>query len=761
MSSRTWPLAKDTSLSTGVFDGGNGNEQHAPIGLWSGYVFRYLAQYAVDTSGMASISSATLHIRATTQVHVAFGSSPTVLCQRLIASWVGSGGSEGVWSSSANPKGSTPPAATSTGESTTNMTETENAWDTIDVTAHARAWLAGSPNYGLRFRANSEASGADTWEAYAQASLYDSYITVVFDPITVANPPNATPVKPLTGDIVDMSFPAGFGYGSPRTTLYWSFSDPDSGQAQSAYQVRIYNDSGGVPGSLFHDTGKLPGAVHQLEPGVTFVEGAFYHWQVMVWDSTDLPSAWSDEQRFQTRWGMAEYIIDLGATPAAWSLAVLETTGTVAVEYNSTTDTADPGAGLGTWEADLALVTKRRYLRYRVWLLPNNAITPSLDSISFNYNVSANPDPDGWTLNGDIEIDRATLVYGTQSLRSFDGGWAYQLVSVVPNKVYQFSAHFKQEAFGSGAYAALVDAPGGTPLAQLNASPSELDWGLVFGEWNSGTRNQVYVQVGTDANGLTAWFDALFLEAATVPTAWKPAQVSASVTVDAQGMKVDAELGGVFRLKGSGGGSRDTVELGTSGLIFGGDTELLSPSAGLLTVDGVPIGGFGSAFPSSPSSDDRFYRTDLAMEFFWTGSRWLSTDQYDLDIPVSPSFGASWPFAATATAGMRAAIPALKGGSDIWLVDAVTRFFVNSGGTALGASHKWVATISKADSANSLTTIATVTIDSGASATWRSDGESINALLGANFEFQVTWTKTGTPGTLVPHIVITYRVVAT
>lgn len=40
---------------------------------------------------------------------------------------------------------------------------------------------------------------------------------------------------------------------------------------------------------------------------------------------------------------------------------------------------------------------------------------------------------------------------------------------------------------------------------------------------------------------------------------------------------------------------------------------------------GVPS---GTAFPSSPATDDLFYRTDRRVEYFWDGTRWLSTTLY-------------------------------------------------------------------------------------------------------------------------------------
>jgi hypothetical protein len=52
--------------------------------------------------------------------------------------------------------------------------------------------------------------------------------------------------------------------------------------------------------------------------------------------------------------------------------------------------------------------------------------------------------------------------------------------------------------------------------------------------------------------------------------------------VGGAGVVLDASLGAVFRLRGTAGGARDTVEVGANGLLFGGDAEVSSPNAGSL-----------------------------------------------------------------------------------------------------------------------------------------------------------------------------------
>lgn len=59
------------------------------------------------------------------------------------------------------------------------------------------------------------------------------------------------------------------------------------------------------------------------------------------------------------------------------------------------------------------------------------------------------------------------------------------------------------------------------------------------------------------------------------------------------------------------------------------------PSSGY----GIPLRGGdyaeGNSFPLSPTTGQKFYRTDLHMLAFWDGARWLSDTEYSSDITMS------------------------------------------------------------------------------------------------------------------------------
>lgn len=58
------------------------------------------------------------------------------------------------------------------------------------------------------------------------------------------------------------------------------------------------------------------------------------------------------------------------------------------------------------------------------------------------------------------------------------------------------------------------------------------------------------------------------------------------------------------------------------------DTTISRAAAGVVSIQGHRLAGAGTSFPSVKSTNDVFYRTDLRMEFFWDGSRWLSTTAF-------------------------------------------------------------------------------------------------------------------------------------
>ena len=201
----------------------------------------------------------------------------------------------------------------------------------------------------------------------------------------------------------------------------------------------------------------------------------------------------------------------------------------------------------------------------------------------------------------------------------------------------------------------------------------------------------------------------------------------------------------------------------------GADTaaRLAKGAAGayLSTYNGVVAWNGGTAFPASPATGDRFWRSDINAEFRFDGTRWLSATLHHIITHVHNISATAIYAAPSTTLGsiMQAPVPWTSGGSDIYLTQIVTKFLV-SGGTALDASNKWVVTFNKRPTGNTNTLISTITIDAGSSNVWREDNQSIAALVNngtTHYIFAWVPTITGTPGALFAYFDLAYRIVAT
>jgi hypothetical protein len=166
----------------------------------------------------------------------------------------------------------------------------------------------------------------------------------------------------------------------------------------------------------------------------------------------------------------------------------------------------------------------------------------------------------------------------------------------------------------------------------------------------------------------------------------------------------------------------------------------------------------GTAFPGSPATDDHFWRSDLDMEFFYDGTRWLSTQLLSITIPVY-SASVVGPVGSTLANAFRCSGPSLMGGSNIWLETFAVGYNLVAG-TGPDASNKWTLTLGVYPAA---TTAASVVIDSGAEGVWTQEETAVDALLGdGRSMWVVDITKTGSPGSIYtwsPNV--TYRIVAT
>jgi hypothetical protein len=182
-------------------------------------------------------------------------------------------------------------------------------------------------------------------------------------------------------------------------------------------------------------------------------------------------------------------------------------------------------------------------------------------------------------------------------------------------------------------------------------------------------------------------------------------------------------------------------------------------SDGSLEKSSLTIGsnlvGAGSSFPSSPSSGDRFYRTDLASEFAWNGTvgRWLSTTIFETNF-----VGVNMPAASAHT--YWAPTP-FSNYNEIYILHCSFSIFIS---TTNNGSNYWKYDFYTVDAGGA----GTVLLAGGGNSSglganqWIRGNYAVGALkTNAVDVFQFTLTTTGTPGALYAPAKILWQVART
>lgn len=409
---------------------------------------------------------------------------------------------------------------------------------------------------------------------------------------------NALPVATLTSNtgnhLAKVVYTAGSGWATPRLVVSWTYSDAESA-TQAGYEVFIKNDS---DGTTWHDIVAEPSSDTSLIVPYDLTRGNKYRVKVAVKDDMEWGD-YSTEHIVKAEWGLSTHTADLTSVPTAWSLASMNVSkdaskNDVVVEYNSADDAG--GTNLGAWKATLGEVTKRQFIRYRVWMYTwgGSAASPSFDDITFSY-TTATIVPDDWTLGTGCIIETGDRVFGTQclSITGSAGAFreAYQTLACEQNSDYIIQARIKTTADPSKVGLQVRDTSGFSYLiSDTRATYSGSQWYTVVSEpFNSGSFSQLRVACFADDTTAIALFDAIKLEKATVASPWTPAFLSPSTVLDGGGVVIDGAAspnGGVFRLRGAAGTDADVVDLTDHGLTFGGDVEVSSDGAGELQIAG-------------------------------------------------------------------------------------------------------------------------------------------------------------------------------
>lgn len=267
------------------------------------------------------------------------------------------------------------------------------------------------------------------------------------------------------------------------------------------------------------------------------------------------------------------------------------------------------------------------------------------------------------------------------------------------------------------------------------------------------------------ANIETIEIDTLnFAEGAAPAT---PSAASVVVYSKADGLMYSKDDAGVETLMSSGAASgavaTDAIWDAAGDLAVGSGANtaarLAAGAAGgvLAMGNSAVIWNAGTSFPASKATNDRYWRTDLDLEFYWDGTQWLSTTLYREPIvmpdtgtitnalTVNSSIGRFTPWAAT---------------FDLWLVAMYTTTFVS---TTNNGTNFWTIALKKyqSDFATNVTAASRSTSADAASTVIKAE-TAIGALwVPATYPIgQIEATKTLTPGSLsAPAVALSYRLV--
>ncbi|WAH38623.1 sialidase family protein [Alicyclobacillus dauci] len=152
------------------------------------------------------------------------------------------------------------------------------------------AWTALS---GLPRTSNSNADPNALWSQFSMNSadairyIYNDSTSIQYSYVSLNSPPNAPTLNPVS------NFDA-----MTAKNLTWQFSDPNSNDSQSAYQLQVVDVSSG---STVVDSGKVTSSSQSYALAAnTLSNGKQYQWRVTTWDSSGAQGPWSNYSTFNT-----------------------------------------------------------------------------------------------------------------------------------------------------------------------------------------------------------------------------------------------------------------------------------------------------------------------------------------------------------------------------------------------------------------------------------------------------------------------------
>jgi hypothetical protein len=196
--------------------------------------------------------------------------------------------------------------------------------------------------------------------------------------------------------------------------------------------------------------------------------------------------------------------------------------------------------------------------------------------------------------------------------------------------------------------------------------------------------------------------------------------------------------------------AEDIIKGGSSGT----PARLAVGAAGgaLVSLNGTVAYNSGTSFPGSKATGDRYWRTDLGLECYWDGTRWVTTQMFSMAAAASDSLdGAS-------TNINYARMSPWHTTNDLWLDAFYASVYC---ATTNDGSNFWTLTFDKWNAAGANTNLATFNTSADTVNNYSTHRVSIAAALGTFKHFTIATTKTGSPGAIYIGAHFTYRLIVT
>ena len=470
--------------------------------------------------------------------------------------------------------------------------------DGFNVTDHPLG-VVGTANVG-----GTDTLSVKTYDQDNAVSASSAAVTVI-----LSNGPTVGSPTPGGGQLADIHNAADLAIWTAaglhaKPILKFTYAHT-AGRNMAAYRVRMYDDALAV----LWDSGTVAksaavGAVTAVNvPTAIKGDGTPYRWGVEVQDVDGFWSPAMTPTTFKVRWGQAIYTENITTSGKDFSWAnTPPALGRVQFLYRLADDAA--GAGATPWTTALPSqpTTPKAYLHVLVRLVAVVAgQNPALPDMTLTYSKGAALLPDKWAnpqpTQAAISLDSSVRRFGRYSLRvrALTTGshylYPYRVapgvgagIEVMPDTDYTYSAFVRTNgplAGGAIVRIGIRDTAHATYIVtltpcdpqgaiQTNDSSAHPDGWQRLAGWFRVPPGTTQIVPDIWSNGLVVgneyWVDGVKLEEGRVASTWDPGLMGAA-TFDRAGAQIDAQLGGLFRLRSSGG---VITELGPSGLMQDG-----------------------------------------------------------------------------------------------------------------------------------------------------------------------------------------------